>query len=115
MKKFEDATVNSRASSFQPGETDAGGSDAELSDCEVMTLNYFEKEDRRKKGKKSINWANFGSAQYFGHNFLHSCPIRTKDPNSESSFRGACCGKPSMFKLVFDPKFGCFSPSNPQF
>ena len=61
-----------------------------------MALNYFEKEDRRKKDKKSVNWANFGSAQYFDHNFLHGSLIHANDPNSESSFRRAHRDKPAM-------------------
>ncbi|KAE8728830.1 hypothetical protein F3Y22_tig00004072pilonHSYRG00287 [Hibiscus syriacus] len=49
----DDTTMNSRTSSFQPGVTDAGGSDtddAELSDCTLMALRYHELEDQRKDG-----------------------------------------------------------------
>jgi len=52
----DDIAVNSRTSSFQPGVTDAGGSesdDAELSDCTIMALKYLEQADQRKIGKKS--------------------------------------------------------------
>ncbi|KAE8685729.1 hypothetical protein F3Y22_tig00111095pilonHSYRG00938 [Hibiscus syriacus] len=44
----DDTTLNSRTSSFQPGVTDAGGSetdDAELSDCTLMALRYHELAD----------------------------------------------------------------------
>ncbi|KAE8699360.1 putative CCCH-type zinc finger family protein [Hibiscus syriacus] len=47
----DDTTLNSRTSSFQPGVTDAGGSetdDAELSDCTLMALRYHELADQRK-------------------------------------------------------------------
>jgi hypothetical protein len=50
----EDTHVNSRTSSFQPGATDAGGSEsdeAELSDNSLMALTYHELADRRKNGK----------------------------------------------------------------
>ena len=50
----DEITVNSRASSFQPGATDAGGSessDADLSDSTMMALRYHEMADRRKDGK----------------------------------------------------------------
>ncbi|KAE8702634.1 putative CCCH-type zinc finger family protein [Hibiscus syriacus] len=49
----DDTTLNSRTSSFQPGVTDAGGSetdDAELSDCTLMALRYHELADQRKGG-----------------------------------------------------------------
>ncbi|KAE8695414.1 General regulatory factor 9, MU isoform 1 [Hibiscus syriacus] len=49
----DDTTLNSRTSSFQPGATDAGGSetdDAELSDCTLMALRYHELADQRKGG-----------------------------------------------------------------
>ncbi|KAE8655824.1 putative CCCH-type zinc finger family protein [Hibiscus syriacus] len=49
----DDTTLNSRTSSFQPGMTDAGGSetdDAELSNCTLMALRYHELADRRKGG-----------------------------------------------------------------
>ncbi|KAE8663112.1 putative Quercetin 3-O-methyltransferase 1 [Hibiscus syriacus] len=49
----DDTTLNSRTSSFQPGLTDAGGSetdDAELSDCTLMALRYHELVDQRKGG-----------------------------------------------------------------
>ncbi|KAE8692442.1 hypothetical protein F3Y22_tig00110833pilonHSYRG00063 [Hibiscus syriacus] len=49
----DDTTMNSRTSSFQPGVTDAGGSetdDAELSDCTLMALRYHELADQRKGG-----------------------------------------------------------------
>jgi hypothetical protein len=52
----DDIAVNSRKSSFQPGVTDAEGSesdDAELSDCTLMALNYLEQADQRKIGKES--------------------------------------------------------------
>jgi hypothetical protein len=52
----DDIAVNSRASSFQPRVTDAGGSksdDAELSDCTLMVLDYMDQADQRKIGKKS--------------------------------------------------------------
>jgi hypothetical protein len=52
----DDVAVNSRMSSFQPGVTDAGGSesdDAELSDCTLMALNYLEQANQLKIGKKS--------------------------------------------------------------
>jgi hypothetical protein len=52
----DDIIVNSRTSSFQPKETDAGGSesdDAELSDCTLMALNFLERADQHKIGKKS--------------------------------------------------------------
>ncbi|KAE8695418.1 putative CCCH-type zinc finger family protein [Hibiscus syriacus] len=48
-----DTTLNSRTSSFQPGVTDAGGSetdDAELSDCTLMALRYHELANQRKGG-----------------------------------------------------------------
>lgn len=47
-------TVNSRASSFQPGATDAGeseSSDADLLDSTMMALRYHEMSNRRKDGK----------------------------------------------------------------
>jgi hypothetical protein len=49
----DDTTPNSRTSSFQPGATDAGGSesDAELSDNMLMALRYHELADRGKDGK----------------------------------------------------------------
>ncbi|KAE8681700.1 Two-component response regulator-like APRR9 [Hibiscus syriacus] len=49
----DDTTLNSRTSSFQPGVTDAGGSetdDAELSDYTLMALRYHELADQRKGG-----------------------------------------------------------------
>ncbi|KAE8729552.1 hypothetical protein F3Y22_tig00003518pilonHSYRG00008 [Hibiscus syriacus] len=49
----DDTTLNSRMSSFQPGVTDAGGSeidDAKLSDCTLMALRYHELADQRKGG-----------------------------------------------------------------
>ncbi|KAE8661446.1 hypothetical protein F3Y22_tig00113725pilonHSYRG00321 [Hibiscus syriacus] len=49
----DDTTLNSRTSSFQPGVTDAGGSetdDVELSDCTLMALRYHELADQRKGG-----------------------------------------------------------------
>ncbi|KAE8676682.1 putative CCCH-type zinc finger family protein [Hibiscus syriacus] len=49
----DDTTLNSRISSFQPGVTDAGGSetdDAELSECTLMALRYHELVDQRKGG-----------------------------------------------------------------
>ncbi|KAE8694063.1 putative Quercetin 3-O-methyltransferase 1 [Hibiscus syriacus] len=49
----DDTTLNSRTSSFQPGVSDAGGSetdDAELSDCTLMALRYHELADQRKGG-----------------------------------------------------------------
>jgi hypothetical protein len=52
----DDVVVNSRMSSFQPGVTNAGGSeldDDELSNCTLMALNYLEQADQRKIGKKS--------------------------------------------------------------
>ena len=51
MEEFDDEAMNSRASSFQPEETDAELSDAELSDCALMALNYLETEDRRKMAR----------------------------------------------------------------
>jgi len=53
---FDDIAVNSRASSFQPGVTDAGGfesNDAELSDCTLMALDYMDQADQLEIGKKS--------------------------------------------------------------
>jgi hypothetical protein len=50
---FDDIAVKSRTSSFQPGVTDAGGSesdDTELSDCTLMALRYLEQADQRKIG-----------------------------------------------------------------
>ena len=44
---------------------DTGESEVELFDCELMTLNYLKKEDRRKNDKKSVNWANFDSVAVF--------------------------------------------------
>ncbi|KAE8697779.1 putative Quercetin 3-O-methyltransferase 1 [Hibiscus syriacus] len=49
----DDTTLNSRMSSFQPGVTDAGGSetdDVELSDCTLMALRYHELADQRNQG-----------------------------------------------------------------
>lgn len=46
--------LNSRASSFRLGETDLGKSTAELSNTELMTLEYFDRENQHKNGK---NWA----------------------------------------------------------
>ncbi|KAE8668905.1 hypothetical protein F3Y22_tig00112281pilonHSYRG00079 [Hibiscus syriacus] len=49
----DDTTLNSRTSSFQPGVTDARGSetdDAELSDCTLMALRYHELADQCKGG-----------------------------------------------------------------
>ena len=74
---------------------DAGESDVELFDLELMALNYLKKEDRRKKNKKSLDLTNFDMLRYFGLNFLHNCPIRANDPNSESLFRRARRGKPA--------------------
>jgi hypothetical protein len=53
---FNDIVVNSRTISFQPGVTNAGGSesdDVELSDCTLMALNYLGWADQHKIGKKS--------------------------------------------------------------
>lgn len=47
--------MNSRTSSFQPGATDAGGSepeDDELSDNTLMVLRHLELEDHHKDGRK---------------------------------------------------------------
>lgn len=45
-------SMNLRASSFQPGETDVEGSiNVELSNSELMALEYLDREDLRKKGK----------------------------------------------------------------
>ena len=44
--------MNLRVNSFQPGETDVEGlTDAELSNSELMALEYLDREDLRKKGK----------------------------------------------------------------
>ena len=43
----------------------AGKSEAELFDCELMVLNYLKKEDLRKNGKKLLNWTNFDSVAVF--------------------------------------------------
>ena len=51
VEEFDDEVVNSRTRSFQLGETDAELSDAELSDCALMALNYLKKEDQCKNGK----------------------------------------------------------------
>ena len=44
---------------------DTGESEVELFDCELITLNFLNKEDRCKNGKKSVNWANFDSVVVF--------------------------------------------------
>ncbi|KAE8716482.1 hypothetical protein F3Y22_tig00110114pilonHSYRG00103 [Hibiscus syriacus] len=61
----DDTTLNSRTSSFQPGATDAGGSetdDAELSDCTLMALRYHE--------------LSFGHNLATGVRIAHKTPIR---------------------------------------
>ncbi|KAE8704792.1 hypothetical protein F3Y22_tig00110437pilonHSYRG00001 [Hibiscus syriacus] len=71
----DDTTLNSRMSSFQPGVTDAVGSetdDAELSDCTLMALRYHELADQRKGGidcDMFLIGVVLSMFQSFGHNF----------------------------------------------
>lgn len=51
----DEAIVNSRVSSFQPSETNVGGSeldDVELSDYTLTTLKYLEVADQSKDDRK---------------------------------------------------------------
>lgn len=69
---FVDNGMNSRASSFQPGEVDAGGAkskyesnEAQLTDAVLKALDYSEKVDLRKIGEKRWVFLGFGQEAVF--------------------------------------------------